>query len=142
LFVSHFPCFFSFLAIFQVLECSFLIIYIFQCILSYSHLCLLSHTFQICCHTPGHILFVSHFTCFFQYIVTFHVLQCLCLLFQTFQFSRNIPGPRVCISHFLPFSIFLAISQVRQCLCLLFHTFQFCCQTLGPTVCFSHFPRF
>jgi hypothetical protein len=47
--ISHFPGFSVFLAVFQVLQCTFLIFHFFQCFF---------------CHIPGPKVCVSHFPCF------------------------------------------------------------------------------
>ena len=83
--------FFSFLAIIQVLQWSFLIVHIFQCF----------------CHVPAHTVFVSHFplfSVFLFFFFCFFVLFCFC----------HFAGPTVCLSHFSTFFSFLALSQLLQ----------------------------
>jgi len=174
-FASHFPHFLSFfspqsmcnfyisrfslfLAIYQVLECVFLI-----------------YTFYIVsCNIPGHTVFASHFLHFFSFLASIQVLQCVFLIFHVyqcflaiflvlqclflilhdfhcfftifhflpceslifhiFQFSLHTPGPTVCISHFPPFSLVFVLFYVIQRLSLIFHDFQFSRHTPGPTV--------
>jgi hypothetical protein len=112
---SHFPRFFSFVAIFQVLQCAFFIF----------------HFFTVSRSFTGPTGCVSHFARFFQcfspysrsyhdfliflfasFLDIFKVLQCVFLIFHVFQFSGHITGPNVFISHFSRYSVFLAIFQV------------------------------
>ena len=167
-FVSHFPCFFIFLFIIQVLQRLFLIFHFFECFspyfTSYS-VCFLFCTFfivshQVLCptmpvslfpclsvfrHDPGPTVCVSHFPRFSVFLAIIQVLQFVFLILHVFQFFRCIPCPTMCISHFAAVSVFLAIFQVIQCLCLFLHIFHFFRHTPGPTVCinpFSHFSVF
>jgi len=183
--VSHFPCwsvflpysmsykvnfqfslFVSFLAIFHVLQCGFLIFtFFFQCFWPFSRsysVCVsfstfvsflatiqvlngvyfLFHVFTVFCHIPGPTVGVSHFAlfqCFLPYFMSYHV---------TFSFSSSVS--------------FLAIIQVLRCAFLRLHVFQFfslysrsysVCVSFStfftvsrhisvPTVCVSHFSRF
>ena len=82
--ISHFSTFFSFLAIFQVLQCVYLIFHDFQCFLPYSR------SYQL-------IFSISDFVSF---LAIFQVLQCVCLIFHVFQFSCHNPGPTICVCHF------------------------------------------
>ena len=163
--VTYFLGIFSFLALFQVLQCAFLFFYFFHCFLPYSR---------------SYIVCVSFYT-FFSSLSIVQVLQCVFLIFHLFTLSRHIPCPTVCVSNFsrLPvfsqnynfysehfslfmFFSFLAIFYVLQCVCLLFHVFQFSRHTPcpysvlfsfstffqysrhipGPTMSISHFPIF
>ena len=163
--VVSFPTFFSFLAIFQVLQCS----------------CLIFHAIQFSCHNSGPRVFISHFSRFslfftiFQVIqcafLIFHVIQCfspysssysVCVSFSTFfRVSSHIPGQTVFVAHFPRFSVFslytrsysvdfsfscfsvfLTIFQVIPCLCYICQLFQFPRHNPGTTVCISHFSRF
>jgi hypothetical protein len=104
--ISHFPClsvspyyrsynvcvsfstFFSFLAIFHVLQCAFLIF----------------HVFSVCHHITGPTVYVSHFPRF-SVFSPYSRSYCVHFSFSTFfSVSRHIPGPTVCISHFPRFS--------------------------------------
>ena len=108
--VPQIPEFFSFLPIFQVLQCEFLIFHVFQCFLPYFR------------SSRVHIS-VSMFLSVFHH--TLHTLQCAFLNIHVYQVSGHIPGPPVCISHFPNFSVLLAIFQVLQCAFLFFQVFQF-----------------
>ena len=126
--------FFTFLAIFQFLQCAFLIFHHFQCFSPYSR------SYSVC---------VS-FSTFISFFSIIQVLQCVFLISHDFQFSCYIPGPAVWISHFPRFSIFstysrsysvcfsfsmifsfLATFQFLNCAFLIFHHFQ----------CFSPYSR-
>jgi hypothetical protein len=162
--ISHFPNFSVFLTIFQVLQCLFLILPIFQCFSPYSRSYHVSFSFS---------LFVSflaifqvlmcffYFPRFLSFLVIFQVLECAFPIFHVFQFSCHIPGPTVSVSHFERFQYFstysrsnhvsfsfssfvrfLAIFQVLQCVCLIFHLVKLSSHIPGPTVCISHYPSF
>ena len=94
--ISHFSTFFSFLAIFQVLQCVCLIFHDFQCFLPYSR------SYQL-------IFSISELVSFLD---IFQVLQCTFLIFHIFHcflpYSRSYS---VCVSFSTFFSI-LAIIQV------------------------------
>jgi hypothetical protein len=68
-FVSHFPRFFSFLAIIHVLQCVFLMIHVFHCFSPFSK------SYSVC---------VS-FSSFVSFLAIFQVLQYIFLIFQIFQ---------------------------------------------------------
>ena len=106
--ISHFPEIFSFFAIFQVLQCAFLIFHVFQCFIIFQvvkWMFLIFHDFQFSCHIPRPTVDISKFSTFFS-------------------FPRLISPPKVCISHFPEIFSFLAIFQVLQCAFLIFHVFQ------------------
>jgi len=126
LFLSFFFSFSSFIAIFQVLQCAFLIFHPFQFFLPYSR----SYSVYL-------ILHILQFFCICQ------VLQCSFLIFQVFQcFSPYFMSNNLCFSFSMIFS-FLAITQVLQCAFPFFHVFEcFSCHIPGQTVFVSHFPRF
>ena len=65
-----FSKFFSFLAIFQVLQCPFLIF----------------HGFQFTCHISGLTVCISHIPYFSVFLAIFQALQCAFLLFKIFSF--------------------------------------------------------
>jgi len=90
--ISHFPAFSGFLAIFHVLQCVFLILYIFSYLAIFQ---VLQCAFKI-------------FPCFSIFLVIFHYLNSVIHIFRDFQFSCHIPGPTVCISHFSRFSLILS----------------------------------
>ena len=136
--VSFFT-FFIFLAVFQVLQCAFLIFHLFQCFLLYS----MSNSVFILFFSLFSFLksvFFSHFPRFFHFFAINPVLECL--FFPPFQFSHHISRPTVCVFHFPKLS-FLAIFQVRQYAFLIFHLFQcFSPQCRSYTVFFSFFTFF
>jgi hypothetical protein len=101
-----FYTFFCFLAILQVLECTFLICYVFQCFSPY---------------------FISYhasfsFSSFVGFLAIFQVLKCEFLLFLFGEFYCYNPGPTVCISHFSRFHFFSPDSKSYS-VCVLFSTF-------------------
>ena len=160
-----FSVIFSFLAIFQVLQCAFLIFHFnhwFRHFSSGQRMFLIFHDFQFSCHIPCPTADISKFSTFFS-------------------FPRHISSPKVCISHILWFSVFSPYSrsyslhfsfftfcsdfvlfQVVKWMCLIFVDFQFSCHIpcatvdiyklsnffsfprliSPPKVCISHFPRF
>ena len=166
LYLFSFSMIFSFLVIFPVLECAFLIF----------------HFFSVSCHNPGQTMFVSHFSrfsvffplswsysVFFSYFFkVFSVSHCIShptvcvshfprysvflpysrsyivhLKFSTFfSVSFHIPFHAVFVSHFPCFSVFLAIIHVLQCVFLSFHDFQYSRHIPGNIMCITHFPRF
>ena len=106
-----FSVIFSFLAIFQVLQCAFLVFHVFQWFRHFSSPQVdVSQIpwFSVFCHIPRPPVDISKFSTFFSFLTIFHVLKSVFLIFLDFQFSRHIPGPSVCISHF---SRFLVISS-------------------------------
>ena len=135
--ISHFSTFFSFLAIFQVLQCVYLIFHDFQCFLPYSR------SYQL-------IFSISELSFFLTYSRSYSVHFSF---FTFFTVSCHIPGPTVCVS-FSTFLSFLAIFQDLQCVfliflvfrcfspysrsysvCISFSTFfQFSCHNPGPTI--------
>ena len=137
--------FFSFLAIRQVLQCSFFIFHVFQCFSPYSisSLCV-SHfaRFSVFYHILGPTVCISHFPHFSGFLAIILVLQWVCLIFNVAQFSRHISGPPVCVSQFFTFFGCLAIFQVLTCPFLIFHLFQTSHHISTPTVCIFHFSSF
>ena len=69
-----FSSFFSFLALFQVLQ-------------SVS-VCLILHVFPFHSHNPGPRVYISHLLRFSVFVSIFQVIQYLCLIFQFLPFSR------------------------------------------------------
>ena len=120
-----FSKFFSVLAIFQVLDCAFLMFHVRQCFLSYSN-------FYSVCVT---------FLTFFRFLAIFQILQCAHLIFHFFSVSHNIRGPTVCVSLFPNLPVFLPILHVLQ---IVFPptVFSVSCHIPCPIVCISHFPCF
>ena len=96
-----FSVIFSFLAIYQIFQCAFLIF----------------HFFQWFCHFSRRQVDVSLFPWFSVFFAIFHVLKCVFLIFRDFQFSCHIPRPTVDISKFSNFFSFLRrISRPKGCI--------------------------
>jgi hypothetical protein len=133
--IFSFPELVSFLAIFQVLQCAFLIFHIFQCFSPYSisyHVCVSFSTFfsflpiiqtysahcsfftlfSVSRHIPVYTMFVTHFPWFLFFCLFFH----------------HIPGPTCVLLIFHFFQCFSSIFRVLKCLYLSFQVFQFSCQ--------------
>ena len=124
------------LTIFQVLQCVFLTVHVFQCFSPY--------------FMSYHVSF--SFSSFISFLAIFQVLNCVCLILHVFQcfspysrsysvcvllhlcqfslhnsgptvtsyftfitVSRHIPGPTVTVSHYACFSVFLGIFHVLPC---------------------------
>jgi hypothetical protein len=121
-----FPLLVRFLAIFQFLECAFLI-YMF---------------FSVSRHIQGHTVIVSHFPCFSVFSPKSRSHSVYFSYFRFFIVSRHIQGPAVCVCHFARFSVFLAIFHFLLCVFLIFIICHFSCHIPGTTVCISHFSRF
>ena len=102
--ISHFPLFSVFLAIFQVLQCVFLIFHDFQFSRhippSYSVHFPFANFFSVSRHIPGHTVFVSHFQRFSVFLAIFQILQSLFIFFTFFRVSRHISHHTVCVSQF------------------------------------------
>jgi len=116
---------FSFHAIFQVLQCAFLIFHVFSDFVIFQFvkwMSLIFHDFQFSCHIPCPTVDISKFSTFFS-------------------FPRHISRSKVCISPFSVIFIFLAIFQVLQCAFLIFHVFQRF-RHFSIQVDVSHFPSF
>jgi len=148
MYISHFSCFSLFLATFQVLQCVFLILHIFQYFLPYS----MSYDMSLSLSSFDSSLAILQvlqraFLFFhdFRFLAIFQVLECAFLILHFFfTVSCLFPGPTVCVSHvplFFFFS-FLAIFQVLECVCLIFLICQFSRHIPGPTVFMYHFRRF
>ena len=119
--ISHFSTFFSFLAIFQVLQCVYLIFHDFQCFLPYSR------SYQL-------IFSISELVSFLD---IFQVLQCTFLIFHIFHcFLPYYRSYSVCVS-FSTFFSFLAIIQVLLFESVIFLVGQFSHHI--TTVCIYHF---
>ena len=94
-----FSVIFSFLAIFQVLQCAFSFFkffsdFIFQVV---KWMFLIFHDFLLSCHIPRPKVDISKF-------------------FTFFTFLRHISHPKVCISHFRWFSVFSPIRGPSVCI--------------------------
>ena len=95
--VSHFPCFSVFFAIFQIIQCAFLILNVFHCFTRYSRSYSVHFSFP-------------RFSVFFA---IFQVLQCAFLFFHVFlAFSFcHILGRTGCNSHFSNFLVYSSKSR-------------------------------
>jgi hypothetical protein len=133
---------FSFLAIFQVLQCTFLVFHVFKWFSHFSSLqvdFLIFHDFQFSCHVTCPTVDLSKFS-------------------TLFSFPRHISRPKVCISHFPWFSVFspysrsfsmhfsffrffsdFVIFQVVMWMFLIFHDVRFSFHIPCPTVDISKF---
>ena len=114
--------FFKVLAIIPVLQCTFLIFHLFQCVLPYS--------------TSYHVIFP--FALFVSFLTIIQVLQCIFFIFHCFS-----PYP-IFYSEYVSFYTFFRFLTIFQFLCFEFHIFvcHFSCHITDPTLCMSHFPRF
>jgi hypothetical protein len=141
--VSLFPLFFCFFAIFQVLQCSFLILNVFHCLWPYSGpfecAFLFFLVFLFSCHIPGPTVYISHFSRFSLFLAIFQVLACKSLIYFLVSFLAIFQIVQ-CVSHFPHFSVFLEIFQVLFCEILFF--FQFYRLLRGPIVCIFIFNVF
>ena len=129
LFVSNFPRFSVFFAIFHVLPWEFLIFLAChfsrtipvtkmwvshipcRSVLSPNSRSYCGHFsflmfFSVSCHIPCPTMCFPHFTRFSVFIAVFHILLFEIHLFLVCQFSRPIPGFTVFMSHFTGFSVF------------------------------------
>jgi hypothetical protein len=157
-----FSSFLSFLAIFQDLQCEFLISLVGQisrhipvprvCI---SHL----HVFQ--CFSPHSRSYSDcvSFSLFFGFLTQIQVSQCVFLIFQVFHcfspysrscsvclsfctffsVSRHISFPTMCVSHFHHLSFFLSYSRYYSVHFSFFTFFSVSCHIPFHTVFVSHF---
>ena len=136
---------FRFLAIFQVLQCEFLIFHIFNWFLYFSsrQVCVsdipwFSVFLPYSMYYSGHSSFVSFFS--FPRHISRH--KGSISHFPHFQLSWHIPGSNVRIYHFSCFSIILLIFHYIKSVILIFHDFQFSHHIPGLSVWISHFSRF
>ena len=137
---------FSFLAIFHVLQWTFLNFPPFLVFFAIFHVpkCVLFifPNFQFSRHIPGPTICISHFSSFsvissffksssefFAFSMIFSSLAIFHLLQWTF---LNYP----------PFSVFLVIFHILMCVFLIFRDFQFSRHIPGPKFCISHFSSF
>jgi len=129
-----FSVIFSFLAIFQILQCTFPILQVFQWFHHFSSRRVDVSPFPwfsvISPYSSSCSVHFSFFTFFSDFFI-FQVVKWMFLIFHDFQLSCNIPWPtvdnskfsnffsfprhvshpKVCISHFLWFSVFLPYSR-------------------------------
>jgi hypothetical protein len=152
----------QFSATFQVIECFFLILQVFQfprhnpgttvCIFHFSRYSPCFDIFQVllCVFLIFHDFKFSWLTPVLQCaFLIYHVFPCfvphtrsnnVCVSFSTFfQCSCHYPCSRMCISHFSGLWLFLTIFQVIQCLCLILQLLTFSRNNTSPTLCISRF---
>ena len=122
-----FSMIFSFLAIFHVLQWTFLNFPLFSVFLAIFYVLksvfLNFRDFQFSRHIPDPTVCISHFSRFSVISSFFKVVKGMFLIFDDFQFSCHIPSPTVDISKFSPF-------------------FSFPRYISSPKVCISHSPWF
>ena len=136
---------FSFLAIFHVLQWTFLNFPPFSVFLAIFHVlkcvCLILRDYQFSSHIPGPKVCISNFSRF-SVISSFFVSSMDVSHFQWFSvflpYSMSYSGH----SKIFHISVFLAIFHVLKCVFIIFRDFQFSLHIPGPTVCISHFSRF
>ena len=122
--ISPFPSFSVFLAIFQFLQCAFLILHVFSVFLATFQLLqcvfLILHVFQFSHHIPGPTMWVSHFPRLSGFSL-YSRSNSVCVSFSTF--SIFLPYSRFYHVRysFSTFFSFLAIFQVLQCVYLILH---------------------
>ena len=120
-----FSMIFGFLAIFLVLQWTFLNFPPFSVFLNIFHglkcVFLIFRDFQFSRHNPGPSVCISLFSSFFSDFVIFQVFKWMFLIFHDFQFSCHIPRPTVDISK-----------------CSTFISFPH--HISHPKMCISHFP--
>ena len=137
---------FSFLAIFHVLQWTFLNFPTFLVFLAIFHVLkfvfLIFSDFQFSRHIPCPTVCITPFTRF-SLISSFFKSSSGC-----YSFSMNLSLNNIfhvlqwTFLNFSPFSVFLAIFHVLKYVFLIFRDFQFSRHIPGPTVCISHFSRF
>jgi hypothetical protein len=122
----NFPSFSVFLAIFHVLKCVFLI----SCDFQFSH------------HIPGPTVCISHFSRF-SVILSFFKSSSGCFSFSMiFRFLAIFHVLQWTFLNFPPFSVFLAVFHVLKCVFLISRDFQVSYHIPGPTVDISKFSSF
>ena len=140
-----FSLFVSFLAIFQVLQCEFLILLVCQisCHIPVPTVCI-SHLHVFQCFSPysrSYSVCVSFYT-FFSFLATIQFQQFLSHFTRFFTASHHIPGPTLCVSHLALFSVLLTIFHVLAYEFLIFFVCHFSHHIPGPAGCLSHFSHF
>ncbi|EAA20087.1 hypothetical protein, partial [Plasmodium yoelii yoelii] len=113
----NFPPFSVFLAIFHVLKCVFLIF----------------RDFQFSRHIPGPSVGISHFSRFLVISSFFKSSRRCFSFFMIFSFLAIFHVLQWTFLNFPPFSVFLAIFHVLKCVFLIFHDFQFSRHIPGPS---------
>ena len=116
-FISHISRFSLFLITIQILQCMFLIFFVFQFLTTFPVLPCEFLIFLICqfsCHIPVPTVGNFHFSRFLVFLAIFQVLQCTLLIFHVIQcFSPHSRLYSVCVS-FSTFFSFLAIFYSLQ----------------------------
>ena len=140
-----FSTFFSFLAIFQVLECVLLNLHVFQCFSNFP-----GHTFFVS-HFPRYSVFSPHsrsysvcvsFCNLLRFLAIIQVLHCVFLLSKFLTVSRHIPSPTVCFSHIPRFSVFSPYSRSYSVFFSVWKFFSVSHHIPGHTFFKSIFPRY
>jgi hypothetical protein len=118
-----FSMIFSFLAIFHVLQWTFLNYPTFSFFLALLHVLkyvvFIFRDLQFSRHIPVPTVCICHFK-FFRDFVIFQDITWMFLIFHVFQFSCHIPCPTVDISKFSTFFSFPRIFHVLKCVFLIF----------------------
>ena len=140
-----FSVIFSFLAIFQVLQCAFLIFHVFQWFRHFASSQVdVSHFPWFSVFLPYSMSYSGHFSFSTFFSFSRHSSRPKGFISHDphFQLSWPIAGPTVCISHFSCFSIFVVIFHYLTSVSLIFREFQFFCHIPCPTVDISKFYNF
>ncbi|SFW05321.1 Uncharacterised protein [Chlamydia abortus] len=129
---------FSFLAIFHVLQWTFLNFPPFSVFYAIFHFLkcvfLIFSDFQFSRHIPGPSVCISHFSRFLV-ILSFFKTSSGCFSFSMiFSFLAILQVLQWTFLNFPYFSVFLAIFPVLNCVFLIFRDFQFSCHIPGPSV--------
>jgi hypothetical protein len=128
----------SFLTIFQVLQCAFLIFQVFQCFSPYSR------SYNVCVSFSPFFSFptvcIFHISRFSMFLTLFQYLQCVFLTLHFFQcFLPYFMSYHVSFSFSL-FVSFLTKMQVLMCVCLILHVFSVFLAIFQVIQCLCPFP--
>ena len=125
--ISHFSHISLFLAIFQVQQCVFLILHVFQCFspyfMSYHGIFSFSSFFQFSRLNLGPTVYISPLSRLSVFLAIFQVLPCEFLIFHLFQCFSPYSRSKCVFFSFSTFFCFLPIIQVLQCVFLIIHVF-------------------
>jgi hypothetical protein len=135
-----------FLAIFHVLQWTFLNFPPFSVFLATFHILkgvfLFYRDFQFSRHIPGPTVCISHFPRF-SVISSFFKSSSGCFSYSMiFSFLTTLHFLQWTFLNFPPFSVFLAIFNVLKFVFLIFRDFHFSCLIPHPRECISHFSCF
>ena len=130
---------FSFLAIFHVLQWTFLNFPTFSVFFAVFHVLkgvfLFFCDFQFSRHIPGLSVCISYFSRFSVILSFFNSSTGCFSLSMIFSFLAMFHVLQWTFLNFPPFSVFLAIFHVLKCVFLIFRDFQFSRHIPGPSVC-------